>query len=134
MEEIDKLCPDNSTECLLKAILKVQLEQSTEYNWDPISVGITAAIGVLALLVASFTVFQGLLAAGPGRLKASSSAIGYYARYSKSSFQFAEMRVRTIAYTPLLYSNILEFAIQDWEDDDFPRVKAPFLGLDSRDF
>src|SRR5271154_535691 len=91
-------CPDNSTECLLRAIL----EANSGYNWNPLSVGITAAIGVLALIIAILTVFQGALAAGPGRLKAGRSAIGNWASYSKFKFSWTEFRFRSTAYVPFL--------------------------------
>jgi hypothetical protein len=55
-------CPDNSTECLLRAIL----EANSGYNWNPITFAFTAAIGALALIIAILTIFQGALAARPG--------------------------------------------------------------------
>jgi hypothetical protein len=56
------LCPDNSTECLLRAILNAQ--PSPGFDWNPLNFAFTAAIGVLALAVAITTVFQGFLSAG----------------------------------------------------------------------
>lgn len=56
-------CPENTvntTECLLRAILEAQ----SGFDWDPLNFAFTAAIGVLALIVAAITVFQGLLTAG----------------------------------------------------------------------
>lgn len=63
-------CPDDSTECLLRAILDAQ----SGYNWDPLNFAFTAAIGFLALVLAVVIVFQGLLSAGTGRIKASKEA------------------------------------------------------------
>ncbi|KAF3932067.1 hypothetical protein ABW20_dc0105356 [Dactylellina cionopaga] len=103
------ICPDNSTECLLRAVIDGQ----NGYNWDPISVALTAVIGVLALIVAVLTVFQGALAAGPGRLKASQPAIGWDSQFSKSTFSTVEMRVRSIAYTPFLDSLSLVKSLDD---------------------
>lgn len=61
------------------------------------------AIGVLALIVAATTVFQGALSAGPGRLKASSRAIGpvYYLK-TKTDFSWTELRFRTTAQIPYI--------------------------------
>ncbi|TGJ72716.1 hypothetical protein EYR41_004591 [Orbilia oligospora] len=103
------VCPgENATECLLRALLAAQLDTKNEINWDPISLGFTAIIGVLALLFAILTVVQGVLAAGPRSLKAGESAIGWYSKFSKSSFSMSEMRVRSVAYTPILQTNILQ--------------------------
>ena len=61
------------------------------------------AIGVLALVVAATTVFQGALTAAPGRLKASSRAIGpvYYLK-TKTKFSWTELRFRTTARIPYI--------------------------------
>lgn len=61
------------------------------------------AIGILALIVAATTVFQGALSAGPGRLKASSRAIGpvYYLK-TKTDFSWTELRFRTTAWIPYI--------------------------------
>lgn len=96
------LCPDNSTDCLLRAILAAQ---PSGFNWDPLSFAFTAAIGALALIVAGVTVFQGLLSAGPGRLKASKAAIGSYAAKTKTRFCWDELRYQTTARVPFI-SNI----------------------------
>ena len=61
------------------------------------------AIGILALIVAMMTVFQGALTAGPGRLKASSRAIGpvYYLK-TRTEFSWIELRFRTTAWVPYI--------------------------------
>ncbi|KAL2069459.1 hypothetical protein VTL71DRAFT_14138 [Oculimacula yallundae] len=92
------ICPDNSTECLLRALLEAQ----SSFNWDPLSFAFTAAIGVLAVIVAGITVFQGLLSAGPGRLKASKAAIGTFAVNTKTKFHWDELRYRTTARVPFI--------------------------------
>lgn len=74
----------------------------SSYNWDPLSFGVTAAIGVLALIVALTTVFQGTLAAGPGRLKASRSAIGAWANFTETRFSWTEIRIRSTAFVPFV--------------------------------
>ncbi|KIX04728.1 uncharacterized protein Z518_05598 [Rhinocladiella mackenziei CBS 650.93] len=103
------ICPDNSTECLLRALLNDNstqallreiLDSTNRFNWDPLNFAFTAAIGALALLIACVTVFQGLLAAGPGRIKASKVAIGPFAERSQSRFDFTELGLRTLAFVP----------------------------------
>ena len=58
----------------------------------------------MALIVAATTVFQGALSAGPGRLKASSRAIGpiYYLK-TKTEFSWTELRFRTTAWIPYIH-------------------------------
>lgn len=104
--------PSNATECLLRALLDEAnatrallhdiRHSSSAFNWDPLNFAFTAAIGALALLIACITVFQGLLAAGPGRIKASKVAIGPFARGSRSRFDFTEIGLRTVAFVPAL--------------------------------
>ena len=115
-------CPDNSTECLLRAILNAQgyitsirprcnafISISYQANnvrsdskWDAASFGVTLAIGILALVVACLTIFQSVLAAGPGRLKASRNAIGPYSSLTRTEFSRSELRVFTTALVPLI--------------------------------
>ena len=78
------------------------LDANNGYNWNPASVGVTATIGVLALIFAMLTVFQAALAAGPGRLKAGREAIGIWAKYTVTKMHWTEFRFRTTAYVPLL--------------------------------
>ncbi|KAK6530357.1 hypothetical protein TWF694_003713 [Orbilia ellipsospora] len=100
------LCPNNTSECLLRHILDLEIARdaakANSTDWDPINVGLTAVIGFLALVIAVVAVFQSLLAAGPGRLKASQTAIGRYSRFSRSRFSWIEMRLRSTAYTPMI--------------------------------
>ncbi|KAK5116254.1 hypothetical protein LTR62_008581 [Meristemomyces frigidus] len=97
-------CPDNSTECLLRALL----DANSGFNWNPLNFAFTAAIGALALIIACTTVFQGLLAAGPGRLKANKSAIGEFAKGTKTRFDWTEFALRSTAYVPVLRLRDLE--------------------------
>jgi len=72
---------NNDTNTLLQAILN----QRSRYSWDPITFTFTATIGTLALIVAVITVFQNLFAEGPGRLKASPTALGpLYSKKAKT--------------------------------------------------
>ena len=92
------ICPDNSTQCLLRALV----ESNKTFNWNPLNFAFTAATGILALIIACIAVFQGLLAAGPGRLKASRSAIGPWTTFKKSRFDWVELGLRTTAQVPFL--------------------------------
>ncbi len=50
------------------------------------------------------TIFQGALVAGPGRLKASSRAIGLeYHSKTRTEFSWHELRFRTTAWVPYIY-------------------------------
>lgn len=80
--------------CDIRSKQRVQLESSER--------GDTCAIGVLALIIAIVTVFQGVLAQGPGRLKASRAAIGPWARRTVTKLSLGEFRFRRTAYVPFL--------------------------------
>lgn len=64
-------CRPNATDFLLRATL----EANSGFNWDPLNFAFTAWLSILALLVTTAALLQDLLAAGPGRLKASKSAL-----------------------------------------------------------
>jgi hypothetical protein len=92
-------CPANSTDCLLRAIL----DANSGYNWNPLNFAFTAALSILGFIVATVTLIQGLLAAGPGRLKASRSAVGYaYSQKAHTHFDRTELRFRTLTRVPIL--------------------------------
>lgn len=96
-------CPaDNSSEAIACLLRQICANTQSNWDWDPLNFAITAAIGVLALIVACVTVFQGLLAAGPGRLKASNLAIGPFSIHSRSRFDRTEIALRTTARVPLI--------------------------------
>jgi hypothetical protein len=76
--------------------------QQNTYNWNPLLFGFTAGIGVLALGFTIMTIFLSVLAAGPGRLKASRTAIGLWERRKRLVPDWRELRLRTIASTPFL--------------------------------
>jgi hypothetical protein len=92
------ICPNNSTECLLRVLV----EDGDAFNWNIPSFAVTAATGFLALIIACIAVFQGLLAAGPGRFKASRSAIGPWSAKTRSRFDWTDFGLRTIAEVPFL--------------------------------
>ncbi|RYP42602.1 hypothetical protein DL767_000126 [Monosporascus sp. MG133] len=88
-------CPENenSTDCLLRALLKVLDKQANAENgafdWDPITFGFTVPIGIIAALFALVTVFQAVLAAGPGRRKSNRNAIGEWSHYTRPPLEQA---------------------------------------------
>lgn len=107
MTESDDLDCDNlnTTECVLKyikSIAQYQESQHKEFNWDPISVYITAVIGGIALWLAILTIGQAVLSAAHGRLKSSQYAIGPWHKMSSSYVSGSEMRLRAVAYTPII--------------------------------
>lgn len=93
---------DNSTEAILCLLNHISDNTQPSWNWEPLNFAVTAAIGLLALIIAAITVFQGLLAAGPGRLKASNLAIGVFSIHSRSRFDRTEFALRTTARVPLI--------------------------------
>lgn len=96
-------CPsDNTTAAILCLLNVISDNTQPSWDWDPLNFAVTAAIGVLALIIAAITVFQGLLAAGPGRLKASNLAIGIFSDLSRSRFDRTELALRTTARVPLI--------------------------------
>lgn len=96
-------CPnDNSTEAILCLLRLITDNTQPGWDWDPLNFAVTLAIGILALIIAAITVGQGLLAAGPGRLKASNLAIGPFSIHSRSRFDRTELALRTTARVPLI--------------------------------
>jgi hypothetical protein len=92
-------CTPNSTDCLLRALVDL----NSGYNWNPLNFAFTAALSVLGFIVATVTLIQGLLAAGPGRLKASRSALGpAYSQKAHTRFDRTELRFRTLVRVPVL--------------------------------
>jgi len=93
-------CPDNSTECLLRALIATTATQTSP--WEPRSFGFTVAIGVAAFLISFVAIFQGLLAAGPGRIKGSKNAIGSFAKLTKGKLSLIEFAWRSTAQVPFI--------------------------------
>lgn len=112
------ICPDNSTECLLRSLLDAQ----PAFNWDPITFAFTAAIGIVAVAVAVTAVFQGVLAAGPGRLKASEGAIGPWSSLNKIHFDWRDFRYRTVAQVPCF--RLEEYFAATAQDENEDRVQV----------
>lgn len=95
----------NVTEHILQRVGELVNEikdQNNDYNWDPATFAVTVIIGIVALCFAGLTIFQGLLAAGPGRLKCGRYSIGPWSQLTTRKFDWSEKRFRTVAYTPLI--------------------------------
>ncbi|KAK0739048.1 hypothetical protein B0T21DRAFT_135979 [Apiosordaria backusii] len=101
-------CPEdaNSTDCLLRLVLaaldKQAADAAEEYNWDPITFAFTASIGILAALLAILTIYQAVLASGPGRRKSNRRAIGPWALKTKTEWSWRDLNSVSIATTPVL--------------------------------
>jgi hypothetical protein len=116
------LCPDNSTSCLLRALV----DANSGYNWNPLTFAFTAIIGVLALVFTFVAVIQGFLAAGPGRLKASRAAVGAYESTAVTRFDWTELRFRTTVEVPVLTLKAIlrgDIRANVWEDDSIPQSR-----------
>jgi hypothetical protein len=78
------------------------LSSLSGFDWNPPIFITTLLIGVLALFIALATVFQSLLLAGPGRLKASWHAVGPWSKYTTTKFSWTEFRFRTTSWVPYI--------------------------------
>ena len=82
--------------------IKCLLTSGSEYNWDPLTFRFTATIGIIAAILAILAVWQGLLNAGVGRIKANRRAIGDFSKHTTHEFSWREFRFRTMARTPYI--------------------------------
>ena len=110
-------CPNNSTECLLRAIIS---NTDQGYNWNPLNFAFTAALSILAFVIAVIGLLQALVSAGPGRLKASLGALGpVYSDKAKTRFDRTELRFRTVADVPVInIDKILDFYEDESPSED----------------
>lgn len=115
-------CPDNSTECLLRAILDTS---ATPSIWNPLSFSFTAPIGLLALVFSILTIYQGIVSAGQGRLKATRRTIGPWAAYTQYLPDWKGLRFRATAHVPVLtmseLSKAFEIAVKAVERAERPQ-------------
>jgi hypothetical protein len=101
-------CPEdsNATACLLRVLLNVVETQfnvdNSSYDWNPITFAFTAPVGILAVLIAFFPVYQAVLASGPGRRKSNRRAIGFWADKTRMEWSWQTLNFQSKAYTPLL--------------------------------
>ncbi|PMD31986.1 hypothetical protein L207DRAFT_376169, partial [Hyaloscypha variabilis F] len=112
-------CPENenATECLLRALLQFNENQANvqaaKFDWDPITFAFTVPIerdprGILAAVFALVTIFQTVLASGPGRRKSSSRTIGNWASKTTTEWNRHDFNVVSFARTPVLRSRKIQ--------------------------
>lgn len=96
----------NTTDCLLRMLISTVGSQGDTTDagseWEPISFGFTAPVGVLAAIFTLITVIQTILAAGPGRRRSSKHIIGKWSSKRETYWSWSELRLLTVAPTPVL--------------------------------
>lgn len=105
-------CPEaeNSTDCLLRELLKAINDKDKEFNWDPLNFAFTVPIGLVAALFAALTIFQAILSAGSGRRRCNKIAIGRWSKLTTRRWSWHDLMFLSTAKTPLLRSDsILKF-------------------------
>ncbi|KAK3998286.1 hypothetical protein QBC44DRAFT_1586 [Cladorrhinum sp. PSN332] len=100
-------CPENlnSTDCLLRLVLTAiekERDQPFAFNWDAITFGFTAPIGIFAAVFAAVTIYQAILASAGGRRKSNRRAIGPWAKRTTHEWNWGEFTRLSIATTPVL--------------------------------
>ena len=117
-------CPEdeNSTDCLLRELLKAINDQEEGFNWEPLNFAFTVPIGLVAALFAALTIFQAILSAGAGRRRCNTIAIGRWSRLTKKTWSWHELTFLSTAKTPLLRSDsILEILNDNKHAQPSPR-------------
>ncbi|KAI1359277.1 hypothetical protein F5Y08DRAFT_319985 [Xylaria arbuscula] len=97
-------CPENanSTDCLLRLLYQRIDDQFSDYEWDPITFGFTAATGIIAALFALFAIYQAIVAAGQGSRKCNRRAIGMWSSKTTKRWDWNELYRISTAQTPIL--------------------------------
>ena len=100
-------CPEdeNSTDCLLRELLKAINDKDEEFNWDPLNFAFTVPIGLVAALFAALTVFQVILSAGSGRRRCNEITIGRWSKLTTRRWSWHDLMILSTAKTPLLRSD-----------------------------
>ena len=111
-------CPEdeNSTDCLLRVLLKTIKDKDEEFNWDPLNFAFTVPIGLVAALFAALTIFQAILSAGSGRRRCNKIAIGRWSKLTTRRWSWHDLTFLSTAKTPLLRSNSI---LKVLKDDDY---------------
>ncbi|KAK4197319.1 hypothetical protein QBC40DRAFT_161103, partial [Triangularia verruculosa] len=125
----------NSTDCLLRLVLAALEQQKTdageEYNWDPITFVFTATIGIIAAFLALLTIYQAVIASGPGRRKSSRRAIGPWADKTKTEWSWRDFNSLSVATTPVLRAEDLLDMARRPPDDKIHLGKERHPGFDT---
>ena len=108
-------CPEdeNSTDCLLRELLKTIQDKDKEYNWDPLTFGFLVPIGLVAAVFGALTIFQAIWSAGSGRRRCNKIAIGRWSKLTKNRWSWHDLTFLTTAKTPLLRSNSMLKTLND---------------------
>lgn len=102
-------CPEdeNSTDCLLRELLKAINDKDEEFNWDPLNFAFTVPIGLVAAMFAALTIFQAILSAGSGRRRCNKIAIGRWSKLTTRRWSWHDLMFLSTAKTSLLRSDSL---------------------------
>ncbi|KAI0013710.1 hypothetical protein F4779DRAFT_562917 [Xylariaceae sp. FL0662B] len=139
MSSSDSACPEdaNSTDCLLRSLFALLddaiQEKDAETNWDPITFAFTVPVGLFGICAAVFalvTIYQAVLAAGPGRRKCIAQAIGPWSKLNTRKWSWTELRWYYQARTPVLDQRmvhlILNGADQPYEPAELGEEKPGY--------
>ncbi|WQF82301.1 hypothetical protein CDEST_07315 [Colletotrichum destructivum] len=130
-------CPEdsNSTDCLLRAVLRVLKENQdqgdSKYDWDPVTFVFTVLLGVGALAFAGLTIAQGLVTARKGYRKASKRAISTWAENTQKEWIWGELNFQYTARTPIFRIDYLLDWVKDWDSNGLTiRPGSPYKDVD----
>ena len=120
-------CPEdeNSTDCLLRELLKIAQDKDEEFNWDPLTFAFLVPIGLVAALFAALTIFQAILSAGSGRRRCNKVAIGRWSELTTRRWSWHDLMFLSTAKTPLLRCNSVLKLLNDGEEEQHsPGISA----------
>lgn len=80
--------------------------------WSLKNFAVTLFIGVAAAVISVVAVFQGLPAAGPGKIKAGPSAIGNFARFTRGKISWQKFAYKSIARVPIITHHSLRAGLK----------------------
>lgn len=108
-------CPDseNSMECILRELFRLIEANDGKFSWDPITFGFTVPIAAVATTLALVANFQAALAAGPGRRKSNSRAIGRWAAKTEKIWDWRDLNQFSASQTPVLRSDRMLEVLKD---------------------
>jgi len=78
---------DNSTDCLLRALLDAFNSQTDAFDWDPLNFAFTLVVGVAALFFAAITLCQAIMSGATGRRRCSKKVIGIWAKKKENQIR-----------------------------------------------
>ncbi len=120
-------CPEdeNSTDCLLRELLRITKDKDEEFNWDPLTFAFLVPIGLVAALFAALTIIQAIISAGSGRRRCNKVAIGRWSELTTRKWSWDDLMFLSTAKTPLLRCNsILSLLNNDENGQQRPGTSA----------